>query len=162
LAACDKCDPLLDADESTACKFACRGISSGAIAAQSIGIHVFSIHPQRNDLIPHSLRISSAPPLAWMRCSGRSRAIWRTNWRTTGDNVIEGRHIDLADNGWQQATGTTLAAADSSKGRRATADDGGEQRQRWQWRKQEEGCGWSPAEEGSARRAAADDSGSAL
>ena len=114
------------------------------------------------DLIPHFLLISSAPPLTWMRCAGRSRAIWRTNWRTTGDNVIEGRHIDLADNGWQQATGTTLAAADSSKGRRATADDGGGQRQRWQWRKQAEGCGWSPAEEGSTRRAAADDSGSTL
>ena len=80
----------------------------------------------------------------------------------TGDNVIESRHIDLADDGWQQATVRTVAAADSGKRWRATADDGGEQRQRWQWRKQAEGCGWSPAEEGSARRAAADDSGSAL
>ncbi len=36
LVSCDKSDPLLDTDGSTARKFASRGISSGAIAAQSI------------------------------------------------------------------------------------------------------------------------------
>ena len=36
LAACDESDPLLDTDGSTACTFASRGISSGAVAAQSI------------------------------------------------------------------------------------------------------------------------------
>ncbi len=61
------------------------------------GIQVFSVHPQRNDLIPHFLRISSAPPLAWMRCTGRSGAIWRANWRMMCDDIIEGKHIALAD-----------------------------------------------------------------
>ena len=38
LTTCDECDPLLDADGSTTCKFSRRGISSGAgaVAAQSI------------------------------------------------------------------------------------------------------------------------------
>jgi hypothetical protein len=67
------------------------------------GIQIFSVHPQRNDLIPHFLCISSAPPLTWMRCAGRLRVIWRMNWRTMCDNVIEGKHISLADGGWQQA-----------------------------------------------------------
>ena len=46
----------------------------------------------------------------------------------TGDDVVEGRHIDLVDDGWQQATGTTLAVADSGSGgeqRRMTEEDKG-------------------------------------
>ena len=64
-------------------------------------IQIFSVHPQRNDLIPHFLRISSAPPLTWMRCAGQSRAILRTNWRTTCDDGIDGKHI-----AWQMTVGS--------------------------------------------------------
>jgi hypothetical protein len=103
LAACDESDPLLDTDGSTACKFASRGITLVLLQLNQFGIQVFSIHPQINDLISHFLRISSDPSLAWMRRTGRSRAIWRTKWRTTCDDVIDGKHISLADGGWGQA-----------------------------------------------------------
>ncbi len=57
MAACDENDPLLDTDESTAYKFASRGIYSGAVAAQSI---------QHSGLLRSSTEnqvcISSAPP----------------------------------------------------------------------------------------------------
>ena len=79
LAACDESDPLLDTDGFTACKFASRGISSGAVAAQSIR---------------HS---------GLLRPSTEKCAIWRTNWRTTCDDVsIDDKHISLADGGWGQ------------------------------------------------------------
>jgi hypothetical protein len=68
------------------------------------GIQVFSVHQQRNDLIPHFLRTSSAPPPAWMRCAGRRVPF---GGRTGGQRVTmllsDGKHIALADGGWWQA-----------------------------------------------------------